>query len=200
MYIVEDTTSNVSLYDGTLPGSLTGKSIQIQLTGLDTSYNSFVLVAISTINGIKTAFEIKEEIITGPSMTITYIGSETPVTLSLEEVLTPKPIYTKVGAMAQLNNVLYLADLETQEDFEFQEVANQIRIYYNSTISSANSLSAPNTPTFAHKEVYAMYVVFVQTNGSLSKAYHIPGRPIIPGEPDPLQTITVGPITAKDIK
>ena len=197
VYVVEDITGNVLLYDGTPPGSFTGKSIQIQLTGLDISYNSFVLVAISTINGVKTAFEIKEEIITGPNMTITYIGSETPVTLSLEEVLTSKPIYTKVGAMAQLHNVLYLADLETQEDFNFQEVANQIKIYYNSTITSANNLNAQNLPTFGHKEVYAFYIVFVLNNGSLSKAYHIPGRPVIPGQPDPLANITVGGIAAK---
>lgn len=200
IYITEDTTSVASEYDGTLPGSITSKSVNLTITDVDLSYDTLVLLGISTINGIKSAFEIKRIQINklgGSTINTTYIGSESIVSISLEQLLTPKPIYTKAGCMAQLNNTLYIADLETQEDIDFQEVANQVRIYYNSTLRSVNQVDTCELPTFAHGEVYAFYIHFVLSNGSLSKGFHIPGRTEIPGEPDPRANVTIDGITAK---
>jgi hypothetical protein len=186
-YIVEDTVNNSFEHDGSEPGQLTSKLIRITLTGVDTNYENLVLIGISTINGIKTAFEIKEVAITSDTMIVDYIGSEGVTELSLEEVLTPRPVYNKSGAMTQLHNILYHGNLETQEDIDFQSIANEVRIFYNSKlVDITDVLNVPQQPGFAHGEVYAFYITFVLKNGSFSRAFHIPGRlPYIGETPSP---------------
>ncbi len=192
VYINEDTTSDSTKHDGSIPGQLTSKLIRLTLSSVDINYDKVTLIAISTINGIKTAFEVKTVSITGTSMVIDYLGSEKTTDITLEEVLTPRPVYIKTGAMAQLKNVLYHANLETQEDIDFQSIANNIKVFYNSKLVSVTDVNVAQTPGFAHGEVYAFYIVFVLKNGSFSQAFHIPGRPIIGGEtPTPTNTFNI---------
>ncbi len=193
VYIVEDTTTVSNNHDGSVPGQLTSKGIQIAFSHLDTNYSSFILIGISVINGIRTAFEIKEVGFSHSTIVTTYLGTENITTMDLEEVLTPRPVYTKSRAMTKINNVLYHGNLETEEDIDFQSAANNIRLFYTSKLVSVTNVTLPNTPTFSHGEVYAFYIVFVLNNGSFSKAFHIPGRIPYGGEsPSPTAAITVG--------
>lgn len=197
VYVVEDTTTNAGKYDGTEPGLTTSKSITVSLSNLDTSYDNVELIVISSIKNIITAFIVRKEIISSSNLTITYLGTEVVTNLALEEILTPQPVYRTTGAMVSINNVLYHGNLEADEDIDYQSYANNIRILYNSKLMDVRSLNYShknNTalPGFGHGEVYAFYIVFILKNGSVSRAFHIPGRPIYDGEsPNPTETINL---------
>ena len=66
-------------------------------------------------------FEVKKVSINSSSLTIAYTGTEVVINIPIEQVLTPRPLYNKVGAMAKLNKELYHADLEQQEEIHFYQ-------------------------------------------------------------------------------
>ena len=114
--------------------------------------------------------------------------------------------YGHVGTLAVQDGQLYLGDLctcQTFEDIGFQSFANNIKVklefsspnVLNNTPTSGNPLSFTNNnfpfenergykkelleqgkQTFRAGDVYALYIAFILRDGSLSKAYHIPGR------------------------
>jgi hypothetical protein len=203
--IIEDVTVNgFDAYDGIAPDTLTGKSINFTITDVDTRYDKFVLIIVARRNNIVTTFEVKKINITGSTITTAYLGTETETPLDLTEILTPRPLYNKVGCMTQLNGRLYLADLETSEDIDFQPFANNVKLHYNTRRVTVNTLTDSQKVVFpggfAHGGIYAFYITLLLTNGSKSRAFHIPGRPIIDGSDIALQVSTVAAaqgITAK---
>jgi hypothetical protein len=198
IHLTEDSGSIFNTYDGVEPGSITNKAIRVSLTNLDINYDKVILIGIQSIKGVITAFEIKKVSLLSSSMTIDYIGTENVINLDLEEILTPRPIYIKSKAMTQLKGELYHGNLETEEDIDYQPFANNIRIFYNTRLVSVNDLNTSHKTSkapvgFAHGEVYAFYIHFILKNGSLSRGFHIPGRPIYGGEsPNPLSTSAAG--------
>lgn len=194
LHITEDTNNTYNTYDGVLPGTFTSKSIRIELTNIDTNYDKLVLIILKSIKGIITPYEVKKVNITGSSMIIDYLGTESEIVLPLEEVLTPRPLYIKTAAMAQIKGVLYHGNLETEPDLDYQSYANNIRIFYNTRVVSVVNLNvsqkSATLPTgFGHGEVYAFFINLILKNGTLSRAFHIPGRPIYGGEsPSPVST------------
>lgn len=180
--IVDDSTSDgAEKFDGVVPGTLTNKSINFTITNVDTRYDKLVLIIISRVNNLITAQEVKEIDINSTTATISYIGTEQVAELELSEVITPRPLYIKTKAMAQAKGVLYHANLEAVEDIEYQEYANAIRIFYSTRLININNINVSHRfklpAGFAHGGVYAFYIVFHLTNGSLSRAFHIPGLP-----------------------
>lgn len=194
LHITEDSGTTFNTYDGVEPGNLTSKSIRINLTNVDTNYDKIVLIVIKSIKGDVHPYEVKKVNISGSSMSIDYLGTETETPLNLEEILTPKPLYIKTAAMTQIKGVLYHANLETEPEIDYQPYANNIRIFYNTKLVSVNDLNnshkSNTTPSgFGHGEVYAFYINLVLKNGSLSRAFTIPGRAIYGGEsPSPTST------------
>lgn len=194
LHITEDTGNTFNTYDGVEPGSITSKSIRISLTNLDPNFDKIVLIVIKSIKGIISAHEVRKINNGGLSATIDYLGTESEIDLPLEEILTPRPLYIKTAAMTQIKGVLYHGNLETEADIDYQAYANNIRIFYNSRLVAVNDLNnshkSATLPTgFGHGEVYAFYINLVLKNGTLSRAFHIPGRAIYGGEsPSPTST------------
>jgi len=201
VYITDDGTSvGFDQFDGALPNTLTAKAIALTINNVDTRYDKLVLIIVKRNNGITTAVEIKKLDIGGTTLSTTYTGTELETPLTLEEVLTPRPLYNKVGCMTQINSQLFIGDLEAEEDIEYQSYANLIRIYYNTRLIAVQDINNSNKngipPGFAHGGVYAFYIAFVLKNGSWSRAFHIPGRGItgaelsfpglLPTDPSPL--------------
>jgi hypothetical protein len=179
--IVDDSKANgFNLYDGVIPGSLTSKSITITINNVDTNYDRLVLIVVYKANNQVVAKEIKKADISGTTLTTTYIGTETTTTLNLEEVLAIRPLYSKTGCLTQLNSVLYHADLESEDDIEYQQYANNIKIFYNTKLVDIDDLDNSHKTSFpagfAHGGVYAFNIHLVLRNGSISRGFHIPGR------------------------
>lgn len=187
-------------YGSSVPGIVSSKAIQLSIGNIDTRYDTFVLGAISSINGIVSAYKIKE-IPIGSSTTInvTYSGTEAISTLTLDEVLTTKPLYKTSKALTQLNNTLYHANLVAFPEINYQTYANQIKIYYTTKLvdisDSAGIYKKNISPGFTHGGVYAFYIRLLLKNGSYSRAFHIPGRTSYGGSQSgassPLQNSTI---------
>lgn len=175
-------------YDGVAPGSLTSKSITFAISNIDTNYDKLVIIVVYKSNNQIVAKEVKKADISGSSLTVTYIGTETTIDLNLEEVLAIRPLYNKVAAMTQLNSILYHANLQSEDDIDFQSQANNIKIFYNSRLVDVddleNSQKASYPSGFAHGGVYAFYIHLILKNGSLSRGFHIPGRTSQTGDLD----------------
>lgn len=187
IYITDDNSSNsFNSIDGVAGGSATGKSINLSFSNIDTRYDKLVLIIVARNNSLITFTEVKTIDIGGTTLNTTYVGTETGVTLSEDEVLTKRPIYIKSRAMTRLNDRLYHGNLESQEEIDFQSRANAIVINYTSTLTNVLNISQSHKNNyvtgFPHGEVVAFYIGFHLNNGSLSRLFHIPGRPQAFGE------------------
>lgn len=183
IYITDDNSSlGYDKFDGAIPGTATSKSITLTISNIDRRYEKLVLIGFSRINNQISAFEIKTVQITASTINVTHIGTEVTTPLSLEEVLAIRPIYTKTGCLAQLNNRLYQGDLESEDDINYQSYANQIKIFYNTklvNIGDINNSQKNGIPGgFPHGGVCAFYITLKLKNGSYSRAFHIPGSPL----------------------
>ena len=181
IYITDDSIGvGYDKFDGCLPRTRTSKSIVLSITNVDTRYDQMILIVVRKMGGVTEVAAVKTIDISGTTATITYVGTETETPMSPEAVLTPRPLYTRVGCIAQLNSQLYLGDLEAESAFDFQPYANNIRVHYNTKLVSVTNINESHKNVlpggFAHGGVYALYIAFVLKNGSWSRAFHIPGR------------------------
>jgi len=167
--------------------SLTDKSLTITLTDTDSSYDFIVIAIISRVNGVTKAVVLDPiPISTGDTVAV-YTGDNLVQDISLEEILTPPAIYSKVGTMGQLNDALYIADLEKEIDVsDMQPFANLVRLEWVSQLLDA--VGAPDNHItgeikgFMHEEVYAFYIRYNLTQGGVSKAFTIPGYAPLAGD------------------
>jgi len=167
--------------------SLTDKALTITLINADTSYDFAIVSIISRINGVTKAVELEPVAISSGDTIVVYTGDNLSQDISLEEILTPPAIYTKIGTMGQLNDALYIADLEKQVDVnDMQPFANLVKLEWVSQLLDA--VGAPENHItgeikgLMHEEVYAMYIRYTLVQGGVSKAFTIPGVAPLAGD------------------
>ena len=168
-------------YDGAAAGTASSKSIAIQFTNTDSNFDQLVLGVVQEIGGVKVAREISTLTNSNVINTV-YTGNETYIALTLAEILVGIPSYTNAKAITQLNNRLYLANMQTADVLDYQLYANQIKVNYTTSLITTDTLTEGNHKLNGSKgltpgEVYALYVSWLLLDGSYSRAYHIPGRP-----------------------
>jgi len=198
IYITESQKSGgYAQYSGSEGGILTNKSILLNISNLDDRYRFLVLGAISVKNGTLEYFTFAK-IDTGDSTTFRFLGNEKRTSMPAEEVLQQNARFDKVGDLVSTDKVLYLANVEREDVVDFQKYANNIKINYSFDIdnledvkdnfnedgskplnaeSYKNPIVVNAQGTFMPGEVYAAYIWFVLKSGTISRAFHIPGRP-----------------------
>lgn len=223
VYINEEpeTVTPIERYDGSNAGTQTGKSITWQVTNINTDYDYLRAVIIRTMNGQEEAFQLKDMPIKNTSSIeyVTYTGIEATTSGSVTDIMVDTVSYDKAKTINQLDNVLYLGNLEGSKDVGYQKYANNIRLEattevipffdpyefsldnlnFGYSVATKPFLSDTDTPTFnpdfygiqrgyrsslynvmkkgyTRDEVYAFYVAFILNDGTMSYAYHIPGR------------------------
>ena len=147
---------------------------------------------------------------------ITFSGTEGYISTSVEDVIIDEVSYDTVKTMTQLDDVLYLGNLTGTKDIGYQPYAGDIVLtptlrtvtefdpyslitdnIENGFIEieplDADKANGYRDPWNAYKmrgymrgEVYAFYIAFILNDGSMSFAYHIPGRQAILDETDPI--------------
>lgn len=201
-FITEDSISEgFNNYDGAEPNTITSKSLTLNLTNVDTRYSRLRLVVISKIESQIIPRFIKEVTIVGSNLTIGFTGAENTEIITLEEILIRRPNYIRAKAITQLNDTLYLGNLQTEDDVDLQSVANDIVINYTSKLIDAtdiNESQKQNTDRgFLHGGVYAFYLQGEYTTGGFTPAFHIPGRLGIPQNGNNSTLAAAQGITAK---
>jgi len=194
----------IESYDGAPPNTSTGKSITWDVSNINKDYKYITPAIIYNIGNGKEARKLHDiEINDRDNFSITFTGKEASEEFSVEEIVIGNVSYEKAKTISQLDGVLYLGNLESKKDLGYQKFANYIKLesvvkefdpfdpfvispsnLQNKVTGTANSRDQGyrdtenifNLKGYTREEVYAFYIAFILKDGSMSYAYHIPGR------------------------
>jgi len=143
-------------YDGAPPQTAGGKSININISNIDTTYQ-FVEIAIITYLGetnVLTANIVAKIPITGTTLSFEYYSDTQIIESVAVSALAEEAIeYIKARNMLQKDNFLFLSNMQsnafTGYDSQLQSVANSIEVYFEEKldVQSAASLKYTSTKT-----------------------------------------------------
>lgn len=169
----------ITTTDGT---EVSDKSIELVLSLTDQAYDFIEVAVIKKIKGVTSAVTLPKIPVVPGSTTTFYSDDATSETITLEEVLVAPIIYNKVGSIGQLNDALYIGNLEAPKPLiDMQKYVNLIQLAWVSNlqdvaINPSEELHNGTLKGFMHGEVYAFYIRFKLSNGSNSIDFHIPGQ------------------------
>ncbi len=172
--------SQVSIVAGS--GEITDRTLVLSLENIDVSYDYIEVAIIHKRNGVFQTPQLMTPVgITGESMQLTYTGSEITTDTTLESILIPQASYTRIGTIGQLNDALYIGDLESEVPINMQRWVNMIQVRWKSELIDVTNPPEEHKQgekrSFAHEEVAALYIQFSKTSGGWTSWFHIPGRP-----------------------
>jgi hypothetical protein len=187
--IIRDSyNQSISSIQGAPATVVSNKSVKLRISNLDDRFRYYNLVAIETVNGnpnckLAGTFPIDRT-------EYTYTANEQiaePVAIT--EILVKLAKYDTAGIITTADSRLLLADLTVKNPANYQRVANDITLKWQSialpeaTLSSyKNGVVAANYRGFLRNEVYPFGIVFEFEDGSESPVYHIPGRAKTPDD------------------
>jgi len=184
--VIVHPSSNTELWEtieGAKAGSITSKSIEIDISNTDTRYKRYRIAFVSKIDGIISAKIIA--INNTSNNVFIHTGNEVYQDVSIDEIFTRNSIYTKSKSLTILDSNLYLGGPEIDPEIRYQKYANNIKVNWIALDSIGldayvDSYKNPyfvfNMKTFMPGEIYALYGRFRLKNGQTSKLFHIPGR------------------------
>lgn len=184
-------------YGGNPAGIETNKQINLNISGLDTSFDYYQIAIVHKEEGIITdTVTLPRMTITGQAGKVSYRGIEETTDLSLDELIINTTSYSTAKALAVADNTLYLGNLSRPAQQNLQRYVNNVTVKLvekkldrgGGGILSRDHYGVPEISfydkSFKRGEVYALYLSFLMTDGSESPAYHIPGREAVSNETD----------------
>lgn len=158
-------------YSGNEPNLYSNKSIKLNISNTNLNYKYVRIGYIHQANEIKTAYKIKDILITGSSINTIITGEELKEVIELDSVIIDKAIYKTVGHLTNYRETLYGLDVSTYTEPNQQSLVNNLTFnWYSQLIDplGSNGLKQSskyheynNTQrSFAHDEVYALYIRF----------------------------------------
>lgn len=180
----------------------TDKALRIELSNCDTRYQYVTLAIISKIGGITKVVELEKQAFGSSGLLkAVYTGGNFSTDITLEEVLVQPAVYSKVKAMGQLNDELYLGNLEIMPDVDMQQHALLVNVEWVSELVDVNPPSQDiltgKKRGHPHEEVLAVYIQYSLTEGGWSKAFVIPGPSPQAGDEATSTEASLQGITAK---
>lgn len=180
-----DLTSEVPIIDRAITFDtdyLTNKSIRMQIKHNTEVFDYFNLVVQQTVNTVSTYHLIGNFKVT-EDFNYTFTGN-LKEEYSATRVLGRTPRYETAGIIEDNDEVLFLADLEGDIDYNLQPLANEIKLYWETVEMPAdkkdfnyhNGIIVSHFRGYMRDEVYAFGIKFKLKNGKYTKIYHIPGR------------------------
>jgi len=115
---------NKDIYQQPELDSPTNYSIKIEVNDLDTTFK-YYNVAVSQVNEVDgTVSQFLVGTYPIGQNTVIYNGERNKTRLTTEQLLAQRPTYTKAKNVEQVNNTLFLSDLESQTEINLQPVVN----------------------------------------------------------------------------
>ena len=162
----------LSLFDHTNVNS----SIDIYVSNLDTAFDSYELVLISTINEKTVARKIGIYSTRQNVVSIDYIDITLPV-VPLADLTIITPIPDKSEAIFSVGQYALRVGPTTKFDFNYQPLANQIGTFWQCVEYKNEYYKNGGTNIgYMRDEVYGFFIRWVYNTGDKSNSYHIPGR------------------------
>jgi hypothetical protein len=165
------------------------KSITLSLSNLDESFVYYRIGVISHLNSVTTGYIKPYVEITGTTSTYLLQGINEQVDIIADptEFSVGKLPYHTAAAIQQLDNKLVIGNIKDKNYnwSKFQQQAMSITSEYETTAMQAENMNHWSPKTVAYykdsrsymrDEVYAFGIVWIFNDGSVSPAFHIPGR------------------------
>jgi hypothetical protein len=159
-----------------------GGSLDVSVTNTDPDFDEMEVVLISVVNQSTVAKRLG---IYSTRQTKLFIDSAEPdlITIPLEQIPLNTPAIEKSDAMFRLNNYLVRTGIYNRFDFNYQNLANQIRTKWVSVEYPANYYAnGGNNTGYMRDEQYAFFIRWVYNTGDKSASFHIPGREALDSE------------------
>ena len=156
--------------------------LEITIDNLDTRFEEYELVIVSTVLSQTTARKIGHY---STSQTKIYIDnySEANIAVPLNLIPLVTPIYEKSDKMFSLNGYLLRSGIYSKFDFNYQPLANQIVTKWQEIEYPADYYINGGTNTsYMRDEQYPFFIRWIYNDGDKSASYHIPGREPVPSD------------------
>jgi len=151
-------------------------SISVKVSNLDTQFDYYELVILSNNQENTVAKKIGLYSTEQFDIEIDYID-QALVTVPLRVIPLRSPAYEKSEAMYVVNDYLLRQGPTEQFDFNYQPIANQIKVkWVVAEYDSAYYYKGGNKTGFMRDEQYAFFIRWIYNTGERSSSYHIPGR------------------------
>ena len=173
----------------------TTKSIDYNITNIDTSFEYLDIAMIRTVSGNgnpSDAYILDSLPISGSSIDYTLRGQiAASIPVDLDDIVIPRVPYDTAKTIEQIDQRLVLGNITSPYlDHEaFQRTANDMGVTYHTNAQSGDDAhssevdcGAPSGKMYFSKlsymrdEVYALGIVWILKDGTESPVYHIPGR------------------------
>jgi len=163
-----------------------GKSIVVDISNLDVTgyFEYYNLAVIKTVNAITSVELVGTYFIDDSLNQITYSGqNQTQIQLTINDIFEKFPYYDIAQDLTSVQDVLVWDNLTSIDRINYQKIANQISLKWQTYKLPANEnyadeLNATNLRGYLRDEVYAFEIVFLLKNGKQTDGFHIPGREI----------------------
>ena len=162
----------VSMFDHTNINS----ALDISISNLDTNFDQYTLVLISTISEKTTARQIGIYSTRQTLVSIDYIDLTLP-TVPLADLTIITPVPDKSEAIFTVGNYALRVGPTSKFDFNYQPIANQIETFWQSVEYKNEYYKNGGTNIgYMRDEVYSFFIRWVYKTGDKSSSYHIPGK------------------------
>ncbi len=191
-----DLTSEVPVFERAITFDtdyITNKSISMLITHHTEVFDYFNLVVQQTVNTVSTYYLIGTYRV-GAQQSFTFNGNNVTEYTSAK-ILNRSPRYETAGIIEDSDDILFLADLEGNIDYNIQPLANEIKLYWETVEMPAdidkfnyhNGIIVSNFRGYMRDEIYGFGIKFKLKTGKYTKIYHIPGRQASGGDLSLLQ-------------
>lgn len=170
--------------DGAAPNTPTSKSVEINISNIDTNYSYLDLVTIITNGGVTQTYNVDRLNITGTSQNYIFKGLDNYDTFS--NITYSKNVYSS-KSITQLENRLIRGNIRSiTKDYSSiqRNFTNGITSIYSSTAGVTNSVDDGiktstyyfNERSYMRDDVYAFGIYYIYDDNTKSPVFHIPGR------------------------
>lgn len=161
-------------------GSITDQALNITVSNIDQSFDKIQLAIVRRKDGVYSVSILDPVEVVPGQVTAVYTGENLSTPGTIDEILVSNAVYSKVGTMGQLNDALYIADLEKEPELNMQQYANLVKVRVKSELISVvppvEEHIKGKKKSLMHQEVYALYIRYHKTVGTWTGAFHIPGN------------------------
>ena len=151
-------------------------SLNISVSNLDEDYEYFELVILRRNQGQTSAKRIGFYSTQTNNINLDFIDPALTA-VSLKNIPLRTPAYEKSESMFVVNDYLIRQGPVEQFDFNYQPLANNIKVQWVTNAVPSNYYSnGGNKFNFMRDEQYAFFIRWIYNTGERSSSYHIPGR------------------------
>lgn len=154
-----------------LQGSLT-----LELEVDSENFDEYQLVIVSATNEQTVAYQFGYYSTKTTKIEIDVINNSL-VKIPIEQLPVQTPVFETSDQMTDVNGYLLRVGPRSRFDFNYQPLANLIKVKWASVEYPADYyINGGNKTNYLRDEVYTFYIRWVYDTGDKSSSYHIPGR------------------------